>query len=341
MRTHIIATLGPKSDTQEIITGLVHAGMNIARLNFSHCTYDQFKSLKEKVFIAAKATGKKVKIMQDLRGPRIRVGTLPAEGVTLSEGETVTFTTNGASKEIATGSINIDDPYLHLSIKVGDPLYLANGELELIVKKISGHEIKAEVIRGGILFSRKAVNVPNTELSVTGPTEKDIADVKFAINEGVDFIAVSFVQTAKDIERLRPIVGDKAKIIAKIETALALRHIDSIIQTADGIMIARGDLGIEIPIEEVPYMQKNLIRQAIWHGKASITATEMLRSMITNERPTRAEVSDVANAVWDGTDAVMLSDETASGNHPVLALKTMAKIVAKAENYHYDRKSLL
>ncbi len=340
MRTKIVATIGPRSESAETLAELVSAGMDIARMNFSHCQPEEFKTRKARIKSAADAAGRHVKILQDLRGPRIRVGVLPDEGVRLTEDQEVVFATNG-EKDPPAGIIRIDDPYLHLSIKIGDPLFLANGDLELIVEKTEGARITGRVIRGGRLFSRKAVNVPNTELTTTGPTEKDMADVEFALGEGVDYIAVSFVQTAKDIERLRKIVGTSAKIIAKIETAFSLKHIDSIIQASDGIMVARGDLGIEIPIEQVPYVQKNLIRQAIWHGKPAITATEMLRSMITSERPTRAEVSDIANAVWDGSDGVMLSDETASGNYPVLALKTMVKIVQSAEKYHYERKSLL
>ena len=338
MRTHIVATIGPKSESKEVLHTFVAAGMNIARMNFSHCTFDEYRMRRNRILEVAAEQKKTVKILQDLQGPRIRVGELPKAGVFMEQGKTFLFSTDA---ECPAGVIHVDDPHLHLDIKVGDPMYLVNGEIELLVRAKNGTRIEAEVIRGGTLFSRKAVNVPHTKLTATGPTKKDLEDVAFALAEGVDFIAVSFVQTAADIKRLRAVVGTKAKIIAKIETSLSLQNIDEIIRAADGIMIARGDLGIEIPIEQVPFVQKNLIRQAAWHGKPSITATQMLYSMIGSLRPTRAEVSDIANAVWDGTDAVMLSDETASGAFPLESLQTMARIVAEAERSLYERKSLL
>lgn len=338
MRTQIIATIGPKSESPEMIEALVSGGMDIARMNFSHCTVDEYRKRRDLIALAAKKFGRKVRILQDLRGPRIRVGEMPVVGRKIVTGEKVVFST---SKDIKPNEVHIDDPYLHLDIKVNDPLYLSNGEMELKVLEKKDYTITAEVVRGGTLFSRKAVNVPNTVLSVTGPTDKDIADVKFAISEGVDLIAISFVQSAADVIRLKEIAGDKAKIIAKIETAIALNNIDEIIRAADAIMIARGDLGIEVPVEQLPYIQKNLIRHASWHGKPSITATQMLYSMVENDHPTRAEVSDVANAVWDGADAVMLSDETASGRHPLQSLLMMVKIVRQAEDYHYADETRL
>jgi pyruvate kinase len=220
-------------------------------------------------------------------------------------------------------------------------IYLANGEMELVTERISGNHIVARVVRGGILHSRKGVNVPHTKLSNSGLTAKDIRDAKFGIAHGVDDIAISFVQTAEDIHKLRKIVGKKVRIVAKIETSLALQNIDAIIRASDAIMIARGDLGIEIPIETLPGVQKNLIRHAQWYGKGTITATQMLISMVDHARPTRAEVSDVANAVWDGTDAVMLSDETASGKYPLESIRMMAKIVHEAESLSLDRPNPL
>jgi len=338
MRTRIVATIGPKSESAEMISTLISEGMYIARMNFSHCSYEEYKTRRTMILDEAKRQGKTVKILQDLQGPRIRVGVLPPEGRKLIKGKTVSFSTEKDPKE---GVIHIDDPNLHLDIKIGDPVYLANGDLELVVRAKNGTQIDTEVIRGGILFSRKAVNLPSTKLTATGPTPKDLKDVEFALSEGVDFIGVSFVQTAEDIKRLHELVGTKAKIIAKIETAIALENIDEIIQASHGIMIARGDLGIEIPMEQVPYVQKQLIRQAAWHGKFSITATQMLYSMIANPRPTRAEVSDVANAVWDGSDALMLSDETASGNYPVESIKMMACIANEAEKDYYNRENTL
>jgi pyruvate kinase len=321
-----------------MIEKLIENGMDIARINFSHATHASFKTNRDKILAAAKKLGKSVAIFQDLQGPRIRVGKLPDEGLNLVQGQTVIFSTE---KDVPAGRIHVDDPYLHLDMKVNEPIYLVNGSIELVAKKIEGKEITAEVVRGGILFSRKAVNVPDTKLTATGPTEKDLVDVRYGLELGIDYVGVSFVQTAKDIERLREVVKDKAKIIAKIETAMALKHIDEIIRAADAIMIARGDLGIEIPVEQVPYVQKNLIRHASWHSKASIVATQMLFSMVSNPHATRAEVSDISNAVWDGATAVMLSDETASGSYPIEALKMMSKIVKQAEQYHYDKNTSL
>jgi pyruvate kinase len=338
LKTKIIATVGPKTESEEMLEKLVINGMNIARVNFSHCTTDQYQGWKDRIQTAGKKYNKNIKILQDLQGPRIRVGKMPDEGLILNIGDTVRLSTE---KDCPAGRIHVDDPYLHMDIKVGDPIYLVNGNIELITREVEKKEIIARVVRSGVLFSRKAVNVPHTKLTATGPTEKDIEDVKCALEVGVDFIAVSFVQTAKDIERLKEVVKDKAKIIAKIETAMALKHMDEIIRASDGIMIARGDLGIEVPIEQVPYAQKNLIRHAAWHNKASIVATQMLYSMITNPHPSRAEVSDVANAVWEGATAVMLSDETAAGNYPIEAIQTMVRIVKHAENSRYEQAELL
>ncbi|MCL4400175.1 pyruvate kinase [Patescibacteria group bacterium] len=329
MRTKIIATLGPASEDKETIFKLVESGLDIARMNFSHCTEEEFLSRKKFLGLAAKKSGRKIAILQDLQGPRIRVGEMPKDGLKLKEGDLVVFSTSRSDKS----AIFVDNPYLHLDIKKGEPIYLANGDMELMTSRVKENRIYAEVTRGGILYSRKAVNVPDTKLSVSGLTYKDKKDLQFGLKNGVDYVAISFVQSAKDMETARKIVGTKARIIAKIETALALKNIDSIIQSSDGIMIARGDLGIEIPEEKLPFIQKNLIRHASWHNKASITATQMLTSMISHDHPTRAEVSDIANAIWDGTDAVMLSDETASGKYPVLALKTMVKIVKQVESF--------
>lgn len=337
MRTKIIATLGPKSESPIMIQKLVRAGMNIARMNFSHCTQEEF--IKRSAVLKKLRTPdkQKVQIMQDLQGPRLRVGEVSVNGVEVREGEKVIFTTDHKN----TNAILIDDPYLHLDIATGDPMFLANGAIECKVRKVTKSLIQVEVIRGGRFFSHVAVNVPRTKLTTSGLTKKDIKDVKFALSRGVDYIALSFVQSADDVKKLRTIVGTKAKIIAKIERQIALSHIDAIIQAADGIMVARGDLGAELPVEEVPFVQKNLIRHAAWHTKPAIVATQMLFSMVDHPHPTRAEVSDIANAVWDGADAVMLSDETASGKFPVEALSTMARIVKKTEHYRYRTESRL
>lgn len=334
MRTKLIATLGPSSDSSEMIHKMIESGIDIARMNFSHCKYDEYIERKKKIRASATDLGKEVKILQDLQGPRIRVGEMPKEGVPLIEKAVVVFSTENASD----GVIFVDNPHLHTDIKVGDPVFLASGEMELVVTDIQDTNIYAEVVRGGILYSRKGVNVPRTKLTTSGLTAKDIEDVKFGLQEGADYIAISFVQSAKDVLSLRELVGDKAKIISKIETAIALDNIDEIIKASDAIMVARGDLGIEIPVERLPFIQKNLIRQAAWHQKASITATQMLFSMVNHAHPTRAEVSDVANAVWDGTDAVMLSDETASGQYPLQAIQTMVRVVNQAEEYQRNQE---
>lgn len=339
MRTKIIATIGPKSESKEMIYQFVESGLDIARMNFSHCTYDEYKARKVLITEACKALGKTVLIQQDLKGPRLRVGTMPAEGRELRDGETVTFTTDKAGMQPE--EIYIDDPHIHADIAEGDPLYLSSGAMELIVTGVTGKRFTAKVLQGGRLYSNKGVNVPNTLLTTSGLTDKDIEDVKFAVHEGVDYIALSFVQSVDDVVRLRALVPDTVKIIAKIEMALALKNLDAIMQASDGIMVARGDLGTEISLEKVPFVQKNLIRQAAWYGKSSITATQMLSSMISHPHPTRAEVSDIANAVWDGTDAVMLSDETAAGNYPLEALQMLVRVTQEAENSFLDRPNLL
>jgi len=337
MRTKIIATIGPASDSAEMIQKFVDAGMSIARVNFSHCTDENFLKYKKRIAAAGRKARRSIPIMQDLQGPRIRVGELPAEGRRLAEGETVIFSTK---KEDAR-AIFVDSPKLHSDMKTGELIYLANGDMELVVTKISGSRITARVARGGTLYSRKGVNLPNTKLSNSGLTKKDIRDVRFGLSQGVKVFAISFVQAAADVEALRKIVGPKATIISKIETALGVKNIDGIIRVSDAIMIARGDLGIEIPAEQIPFIQKNLIRHARWYGKGSITATQMLTSMVDHQRPTRAEVSDIANAVWDGTDAVMLSDETASGSYPLESLRMMARVVAQAESSEFERPNPL
>lgn len=333
LKTRIIATIGPKSDSKEIVRALVEAGMDIARMNFSHCTPDEYRKRQRDLKDAAKATKRTVKIMLDLQGPRIRVGKLPVEGVVIAEGKTYTFTTKAGI--YTGGAIQITDPYLHADVKPGDPMFLTSGEMELIITKVRGHEFQAKAVRGGTLFSNKGVNVPKTKLTTSGLTKKDVKDVAFGLKAGVDFIALSFVQSAKDVERLRKLIGPKSKIqiISKIERPIALTNIDEIIQASDGIMVARGDLGVELPMEELPIVQKHLIRHTHWHGKPVIVATQMMMSMVNHPTPTRAEVSDIANAIFEGADGVMLSDETAAGSYPVKAVATMHRIAARAERY--------
>ncbi len=338
MRTKIIATIGPRSDSFNVLRDMARAGMYMARMNFSHCMYEEYKNRKKYIEKINKEEKLHVHIMQDLQGPRLRVGELPKKGLLLEEGDELIFTTE---KTKAKGIIHIDDPYVHDDIKAGEVMYLTNGAMELFVTKVVGTKIYARVVRGGILFSHKAINLPQTKLTTSGLTEKDIRDVEFALTEGIEYIALSFVQSAEDVLRLRKLVGTKVKIISKIERALALKHIDEIIQASDSIMVARGDLGAELPIEEVPFIQKNIIRHAYWHNKGAITATQMMLSMVSHPQPTRAEVSDVANAILDKSDAVMLSDETASGEYPVEAVATMARIIQRTEKHLYGRQNYL
>lgn len=336
MRTKIVATIGPKSASEEMLGEFVASGMDFARLNFSHGTHESFAEWIGRIRAAARNAKKQVSIIEDLQGPRIRVGELSEDGVRLEDGDAVSFAT-----EKDGSGIYIDHARLHLEIAPGDPIYLANGDLELVAEGVKGSHIDARVIRGGILHSRKAVNVPRTKLSNSGLTAKDKEDVQFGLAHDVDWFAISFVQGAEDVEELRKLVGTRAKIISKIETSLAVDHIDAIIRASDAIMIARGDLGIEVPVETLPVIQKNLIRHAEWYGKGTITATQMLISMVDHARPTRAEVSDVANAVLDGSDAVMLSDETASGDYPLESIRMMAKIVENAEAFSIRRPNPL
>lgn len=337
MQTKIIATVGPKSESPEVIKSLVREGMDVARMNFSHCTYEEYKNRVSHIKKFSKNLKREVKILQDLKGPRIRVGELPKDGRLLQDGETIYFSTD---PKAPTTHIYLNDPHIHLDLKVGDPVFLASGIMEAEVTRISNKTITCRVIRGGVLYSRKAVNAPNTKLTTSGLTKKDIEDVKFGLKEGVDYIAMSFVQSAKDVEHLRKLVGNKAKIISKIESAVGLRNIEEIVEASDSIMIARGDLGVEMPMEKLPFIQKHLTQLAIWHGKGVIAATQMLSSMINHPHPTRAEVSDIANAVWDGVDAVMLSDETAAGEHPLEALRVMVKVVKEAEDSMHQENRL-
>lgn len=337
MKTKVIATIGPKSENELVLSKMIEAGIDIARMNFSHCTQDEYRKRVEIIRRESQRQGREVSILQDLQGPRIRVGKLPEDGRILTKGEIVEFTTLQNGSE----AIFIDEPTLLETLKMGHPIFLSSGEMELTVTEVGEKEFKAEVVRGGTLFSRKGVNVPETELKFNGIMDKDLEDLKFALKEGVDYIAVSFVQSGEDLRRIKELVKGEARLIAKIESAQALRNIDDIIREADSIMIARGDLGVEVPQERVPFIQKNLIRHAHWHHKGAIVATQMLLSMVENKKPTRAEVSDVANAVLDGADAVMLSDESAGGKYPLEAVESMVKIVRETERLFHEADNLL
>ncbi len=332
-KTKIIATIGPTSESYETLEKLALAGMDIARMNFSHCTEEEFLARKEKIEDINKKHNLNVKILQDLQGPRIRVGKVSDEGVHLSYGQDVIFSINQDDTE----AIFIDSKSLVSDIKIEQPLYLANGAIKLVVTEVDDSRIYARVTQAGVLYSRKSVNVPDTRLSLSGLTEKDKKDVLFGLSQGVDFVAISFVQDEGDVLELKEMIGGKAKVIAKMETRLSVDNMDGIIQGSDAIMIARGDLGVEIPVEELPFTQKHMIRNGRWHDTPAITATQMMLSMVNSPEPTRAEVSDVANAVYDGSSAVMLSDETASGKYPVEAVSFMNRIITHAESFKLGR----
>jgi pyruvate kinase len=337
MPTKIIATIGPKSESDENLLALFKAGVNIVRVNFSHASYSQYRRIKRTIDHYNLTAEDKISLMLDLQGPRIRVGQMPTDGVTMLEGELYRFSYSKAIYKKKGDIVPIDNNDLYKDIKKGEIIFLCNGEIELKVLNVKNKIITAEVIVGGVLSSRKGINVPDTMIRKGGLTVKDIKDAKFGVKEGMDYIALSFVQSARDVIRLRRILGrkSKVKIISKIERSLALKHIDRIIFVSDAIMVARGDLGIEVPIEDLPIIQKNLVRHAHWHDKPVIIATQVMTSMIKNQHPTRAEISDIANAVFDGADMIMLSDETTVGDYPIEAVKILKKVITRIEKNIY------
>lgn len=334
MNTKIIATIGPKSEQPEALLALLNAGVDIVRVNFSHASQEQYRRLRKLIQEFNKENNRQVAMLLDLQGPRIRVGKMPTEGVIMQDGEKYNFTYSKAAYQSG-GIIPIDSRDLHEDIKKGQPLFLCNGEIALTVTGVYKRIISAEVIHGGVLTSNKAINVPDTNMRKGGLTPKDMKDLRFGLRVGMEYVGLSFVQTASDVLKLKKILGKKSgvKIVSKIERGIALKNIDKIIVASDLIMIARGDLGIETPIEDLPIVQKNLIRHAHWHRTPAIIATQVMTSMIKNPNPTRAEVSDIANAVLDGGDLIMLSDETAVGDHGLKAIKLLAKVIEKTEQY--------
>jgi len=331
-RTKIVCTLGPSSNTVEGIEGLLRAGMNVVRINFSHGSHEDHKKSIGYVRQVARKYKYSIPILMDLQGPKIRVGQMKDGGQIIKEGAIVKITTEDLIGDSET--IPIDYENLTEDATEGNQILVDDGLLELKIIKKSDTYLMAKVVVGGLLKSRKGVNLPDVKISMSSLTEKDIADLEFGLDVGVDFVAMSFVRSARDVQDVVSRVRAKnsnAGVIAKIEKPEAVEVIDEIIEEADGIMVARGDLGIEIPSEQVPLVQKKIIERCRIAGKPVITATQMLDSMINNPRATRAESSDVANAVVDGTDAVMLSGETAAGKYPVEAVKTMAKIIRSVE----------
>lgn len=331
-RTKIVATLGPATSTPEMIQAVVEAGVDAARLNFSHGTREEQRSLYENVREVADQVGKPLPVIQDIQGPKIRVGDLPEGAVEIEEGDQVTFVPGEAAEP---GAIPITYDGLASDVEVGDRILMDDGVYAAEVTGVDGQHVEARVVHGGTLVEHKGVNLPGVPLSVKPVQEKDRKDLAVGQDLGVDYVAASFVQSPADIAVVRSHISDETDVIAKIERREALANLEEIIDASDGILLARGDLGVELPPEEVPVVQKDLLWACHRRGTPSITATQMLESMIRNPRPTRAEASDVANAIFDGTGAVMLSGETATGNHPVEAVETMSRIAERAEGTRY------
>jgi pyruvate kinase len=332
LRTKIVCTLGPASDDEAAIRAFVEAGMAVARINFSHGKHDDHARRIDLVRRVASDAGRPIAILADLQGPKLRVGLLPEQGIPLVEGETVTLT--GQSSAMNAALIPLPHPEVLSDVRPGDRMLLDDGLLELHVLESDGEQIRAKVVTGGVLTSRKGLSLPHTSLQMPSITEKDRSDAVFCVEQQVDYFGLSFVRRGDDVTHLRTWLqelGAGTPIIAKIEKPEALGSIDEILAVSDGLMVARGDLGVEAPAEDVPIAQKRIIRACNQAGKPVITATQMLDSMMRNPRPTRAEASDVANAILDGSDAIMLSGETAVGRYPVQSVQTMARIAKVTE----------
>ena len=334
-KTKIICTMGPNTDDKNIMRELAKNGMDVARFNFSHGDHEEHLGRLEVLREVRKELDIPVAALLDTKGPEIRTGLLKdGKKVALKEGQTFTLTTRDVVGDDTITHINYNG--LNEDVTAGNKILIDDGLIELDVVEVNGTDIVCKVVNGGELGEKKGVNVPNVKIKLPALTEKDKEDILFGIRQGFDFIAASFVRTADCIREIKEILeehGSNMRVIAKIENAEGIENLDAIIEASDGIMVARGDMGVEIPAEKVPYIQKTIIRKCNEACKTVITATQMLDSMIRNPRPTRAEVTDVANAVYDGTDAVMLSGETAMGKYPVEALKMMATIVEDSESH--------
>lgn len=331
-KTKIVATIGPASDSPEMLERLVRAGLNVARLNFSHGEFTGHAQTIARIRAAEKATGRRVAIMADLPGPKMRLGKIEPEPIQLAPGDMFTLT----SEEIVGNAQRVSMSFDRLSkvVKSGDRLFLNDGLVQLIVERVSGNDVGCRVAVGGELRSKKGLNLPGIDLGMSAFTDHDRACLEFALQQGVDAVSQSFVETAADLDAVRAVAkatGKQPFVIAKIERADALKNLDAILKSADGIMVARGDLGVEVPIEEMAILQKQLIAKANAAGKPVITATQMLESMTASRLPTRAEATDVTNAILDGTDCVMLSGESAMGKYPEESVAMLAKIAARAE----------
>ena len=333
-RAKILITLGPASREPEIIEKLIASGADGVRINMSHGTHEEKTVDIERARAAAKKVGKPIAVLVDLSGPKIRTGELKGnQPVKLTPGATFILTTRSVAGDENQVSTNYQDlPHV---VMPGTRMLLDDGALSLIVESTTDTDVICKVVDGGLLGERKGINLPGVALPIASLTDKDIVDLKWAVQQNADYIALSFVRRASDCEHAKKLIseaGGDAPLIAKIEKAEAIDHLDDIIAAADGVMVARGDLGVETSVELVPVYQKRIIERSIKAGKMVITATQMLQSMVTNPRPTRAEASDVANAVWDGTDCVMLSNETAAGAYPTAAVTMMARIIESAES---------
>jgi pyruvate kinase len=338
-KTKILATIGPASNNYEMIKSLAFAGANVFRLNFSHGSHEVHQEVLDTIRRVNQELNCHLGILQDLQGPKIRVGEVENNGVEIKPGDQITITSDPV---VGTASL-VSTVYKNLpqDVKKGEHILIDDGNLELVVNDTNGKDVNCTVVHGGILKSRKGINLPNTKVSAPSLTEKDLEDLEFGLANDVDWIALSFVRSAEDIVDLRNRIkaaGKFCKIVAKIEKPEALENIDAIIEATDAIMVARGDLGVEVPMEIVPLWQKKMVEKCKLACKPVIIATQMMESMIQNPRPTRAETNDVANAVLDGADAVMLSAETASGKYPIYAVKAMTSIISyleeNAEVYH-------
>lgn len=345
-RTKIVCTIGPASQDEDTLTQMIRAGMNVARLNFSHGTHDEHAQLIVSIRAASAHCKEPVGIIADLQGPRFRLGNIPDPGVEVNDHAEIVFDTAATVYKGKSQPFPLVFPELARWIKKGHRILIDDGQIEVTVEYIQGKLIHCKVAHGGVIKAHKGINTPDTHLKIASLTAKDKKDVAFLAKQGVDWFGFSFVQTARDIKELRALIArytpkkesahTQPRILAKIENHQAVHNIEEIIKAADGVMIARGDLGLELPAEEVPILQKRIIQMCVKAAKPVIVATQMLDSMIRSPRPTRAEVSDVANAVIDHTDAVMLSGETAGGGFPVQAVKMMARICARTERSHFD-----
>lgn len=344
-RTKIVATVGPACDTYDKLLELVQAGVNVFRLNFSHGSHEDKTLIIEHIRNINKTEPYNIAILGDLQGPKLRVGEIENGSMEIVPGDILTFTNE---KLVGTKEkIYVSYPNLHEDVTVGNKILIDDGKLEVLVKNIKkNNDVEVQVTLGGILSSKKGLNLPDTKISLPALTEKDLLDLEFIIEQKLDWVALSFVRSAKDIIILRNKLDEKkskTKIIAKIEKPEALTNLRDIIIESDAIMVARGDLGVEIPIEKVPLIQKDIIRKCLHRAKPVIVATQMMESMIDRIKPNRSEVTDVANAVLEGTDAVMLSGETAAGQHPALVVETMRKIIMEVEktDYNYNLEEVL